>query len=580
LLTIGVAFILLVIGIPSLVSGTSWFARVLFLLSTQTHFQNLGKGVIDLRDVVYYLSLCSIGLLLTITVLRKQRFGIQRTTQVALVIGSVILLNGILMPVTLRADLTQTKQYTLADVSKQTVKDLTQPVTLKLFFTSKVPQDLLALRQDVTDILNEYHQANSNQVIVDIQEPNETDTQSYGIPQIQFNIMGSEKFEVSTGYTGLAIVYGDSYETIPVISDTTTLEYDITAAMQKLTRDKTPELAWVNDHGEVSAKNLQSYLRKQYTVTPTKAADLATTSATTAVLVGPTTAFTDQERYIVDQYIMKGNKVLLLLPGETVDMQYLSASANATDLDKLLEEYGVTVNQDLVADFGSSQTLPFGSNGYTVYQSYPLWPVITADGFNKDSAVTATLQSTTLAWPSSLSVHVANGVTATTLLQTTKQAYSYTGSISVNPNDLTTPNKADLNQKTIGVWLSGHLNSAYPADKLPDGMDASKYVSQTDAGQIIIIADADFVSDNFLQQSLDNATVVVNSIDALSQDTGLMTIRSRAALDRPLKSMTDGEKVVTKYTNIFSGIVIVVLLAGASFYWRRRRDRFAKHLYA
>jgi len=584
LITIGVAFILLVIGLPSFVSGTGWLARALYFISTQSHFQNLAKGVIDLRDVVYYISLTAIATVLTVVVLRQRRVGVQRTAQVGLVIGSIVVLNIVLMSVTFRLDLTQNKQYTLADVSKQTVQGLAQPVTLKLYFSSKVPQNLLALRQDVTDLLNEYRQAGNGHVIIDVRDPSSdtaaaTDTTTYGIPQIQFNVTSQEKFEVSTGYTGLAIVSGTDYQVIPVISDTSTLEYDITAAIKKLSQATTPELAWLNDHGEASTSALQQYLKKQYTITPTKISDLATSTATTLVIPGSTKKFTDDERYAIDQYLMRGNKVVALLPGETINQQYLIAEANSTDLDKLLTSYGVTVNQDMVADFGSAQTIPFGSNGFTVYRQYPLWPVVTPEGFNRDSPITAKLQSTTFAWPASLTVKAPDGVTVTHLADTTDQGYVYTNSTTISPDSIEVPNPADLGKKTLAVYVQGRFASAYTSDTVPASADKTKFVDHNDNGQLIVIGDADFVSDNFLQQSVDNAALVVNSIDALSQDSSLISIRSRTALDRPLKTLTDTEKMVTKYSNIFSGVVVVVILAGVSFAWRKRRDHKAATLY-
>lgn len=584
LLTIGVAFLLLVIGLPSFVSGTGWFANTLYLISTQSHFQNLAKGVIDLRDVIYYLSLTAIGIILTIVVLRHRRVGIQRTTQVGLAIASIVLLNIVLMSFTWRIDLTQNKQYTLADVSKHTVQQLTQPVTLKLYFSSKVPQNLLALRQDITDLLNEYKQAGGGHVIVDIRDPGgdttaEADTTTYGIPKIQFNVTSQEKFEVSTGYTGLAIVTGDNYQTIPVITNTSTLEYDITAAIQKLASAKTPELAWLSDHGEATTTQLQKYLGKQYTVTPVKVTDLATTTATTLVIPGSTKQFSDDERYAIDQYMMKGNKVVVLLPGETINQQYLIAQTNATDLEKLLTNYGVTVNQDMVGDFTSAQTIPFGNNGFTVYRQYPLWPMVTPDGLNRDSPITAKLQSITFAWPASLTVNAPAGVTATDLAYTTAQAHSFDSTAGISPDSIETPAKADLSKKTLAVMLQGSFKSAYTSDTVPASADKTTFIDHVDNNQLVVIGDADFVSDNFLQQTFDNAALVVNSIDALSQDSGLISIRSRTALDRPLKTLTDTEKMVTKYTNIFSGVVVVVILAGTSFYWRKRRDHKATEKY-
>lgn len=585
LITIAIAFLLLVLGLPGMVSGASWLARLAYVLSTQTHFVNLAKGVIDLRDVVYYVSLASLCLYLNVVVLRRRHVSVLRSARWLFVVGSMVLFNVVIMGFSLRADLTQDQQYTLSGSSKTLVQNVTDLITLKLFFSSEVPQNLLAVRQDVIDILQEYKQAGNGHVVVEVVDPKEdsdaqAEAESYGISQIQFNVLEKESFAVSKGYVGLAIIYGDKHDSLPVISDTTTFEYDVSAAIYKLTRDTTPEIAWLSDHGVINTSVLQQYVGQQYTVTPVTLDDLATTTAKTLVIAGPTKEFFDTEQYAVDQYLMKGNRVVVLYDGQSVNTQFLAATPNSTGLETLLKKYGVTVNQDMVADFASSATVPFGSGAFTVYRSYVLWPLIQADGFTQDNPITAKLQALTLPWPSSLTLAPADGETITILAQTSAQSYSYAQVPSLNPDDLVPPDQSSLQAYPVAAWVHGTMKSVYTADALPAGVDASQFVASTDQGQIIVVGSAQFVVDDFLSGSVENGLIVVNAIDALSQDSTLSSIRSRQALNQPMKYLTDTQKVVVKYTNIFSGVVVVLLLAGGSFMVRRRRDRKAQQHYA
>lgn len=583
--TIAIAFVFLIIGLPTVVAKTSLLGRVLYHLSTQTHFENLAKGVIDLRDVVYYASVTTLCLFLNVVALRQRHVSVQRGVRSLFVVGSLILVNIVLLPVSLRFDLTDENQYTLAAASKSMVRQLSDPVTLKLFFSAEVPQDLLAVRQDVVDVLNEYKRAGKGNVVVEVIDPTDdadaqAELRTYGIPEIQFNVLEQESFEVSTGYAGLAILFGDTNESIPVISDTQTFEYDVTAAIYKFSRTEIPEIAWLSDHGVANTSTLQNYLGQQYTVTPVTMDDLATTTAKTFVIAGPTEKFTNKEQYAIDQYVMKGNSVIVLYDGNVINTQFLQATPNTTGLEELLAKYGVTVNSDVVADFASAATVPFGGGAFTVYRSYPVWPVITADGFATDTIITAKLEALTLPWPSSITLTAQEGATASVLAQTSTLSYAYTDLVMLDPDSLFEPNESDLTSYPVAVWLRGKLKSAYTQEAVPKETDASQMVNETEQGQLVVMSNAQFVTDEFIEGGEENVLIVVNAIEVMTQDTLLSTIRSRQALNRPMRYLSDAQKAGVKYGNIASGVVIVLLLAGASFIVRKRRDRKAKQQYA
>ncbi|MBI2411155.1 MAG: Gldg family protein [Candidatus Kerfeldbacteria bacterium] len=583
LITIVAGFIFLLFGMSFFTNSGGILSKVFYLLSTQTHFQNLAKGVIDLRDIVYYFSFIGIFLFINTKSIDKQRKSIHAYSQTVLVVAIAVVVNMLMMSLSVRFDMTEGKQYTLSDATKNIVSRLQDPVTIKVFFSKEVPQDLLALKRDVEDLTSEYKRAGGGNVIVEFTDPKadsaaQKEVSTYGIPQIQFNVVGNEKYEVSNGYAGIALVHGDQYETIPVVSQTTNLEYDMTAAIQKMSREQVPQISFLSDHGVETTGQVQKALEQQYSVNAVTLDDLS--NVQNLVIVGPTEAFTDKEQYTLDQFVMNGGKLFVLLDGMVVNEQYGQVQPNTTGLEKLLGKYGVTVEQNLVADFESPQTLQFGNGPYRVLQPYPLWPKIVSSGLNSENPITGNISELALPWPSEVTIQTPQGATATDLVKTSAHAYAFTDLQSITPDAITTPANDALGQHVLGALLSGSLSSAYANVDKPADVDTVNFKDHVDNAELFVMGNSKFVADDLLQGSTDNALILNNAIDALTQDVSLITIRSRNSLNRPIKTLSDGKKVAIKYTNIFSSVIIVLVVSGATFIIRRRKDHKAKELYA
>ncbi|OGY85990.1 MAG: hypothetical protein A2458_03870 [Candidatus Kerfeldbacteria bacterium RIFOXYC2_FULL_38_9] len=587
LVTIVICFVFLLLGLSFFIDNGGLISKVFYFLSTLTHFQNLLKGVIDARDIIYYFSFILLFLYLNTLVLRKQRRPALKSTKALVAVALAVGINILVFPFSYRLDLTQNKQYTLSGATKNIIENLSDTVTIKVFFSDKVPQNLYALKRDVKDVVEDYRVFGKGHINVEIISPDPQtssgDTTSevvqYGIPAIQFNVVGSEKLEVSQGYAGLAILYKDKHESIPVIADSTNLEYDLTAKIQKMTTDNPPKIAFLSDHGTMSTTLLQKSLSDQYTVgaVTLKTEELAEYQG--LIIAGPTDEFTKEDKYVLDQFVMHGGKLFVLLNGMTVDEQLGTVVPNKTGLDDLLAKYGVTVNKDVVGDFGSPEMLQFGNGLFVVQQPYPLWPRLIAEGFNLENPITSKLSALTLPWPSSLVVEASDGTTITDLAKTTKQSFAYTTLPGISPDLITTPQPDQTQAYTVAALIEGNAESFFTDKDKPAGVDESKYVSSFAQAAIFIVADSQFASDDILKNSPDNALLLMNAVDALSQENSLISIRSRNALNRPLKSIDDSQKALIKYLNIFSSVIIVVVLALGAYFIRRRQDRKAQNFY-
>ena len=161
---------------------------------------------------------------------------------------------------------------------KNVVSNLDDLVTIKAYFTENLPPYLINVRRQVADLLEEYRAyANGNfqfEFIDPAADSTEaTRVQRMGIPRVQMNVIEKDKQQVIQGYLGIAILYEDKNETIPVVQDTRTLEYDLTTAIKRISTKDIKRVGFMAGHGELELNtDLNIALReleKQYQVMPT-----------------------------------------------------------------------------------------------------------------------------------------------------------------------------------------------------------------------------------------------------------------------------------------------------------------------
>src|SRR3989344_8692869 len=171
------------------------------------------------------------------------------STQIIIVIGIIAALNFLSYQIFTRFDLTQGKIYSLSDISKATAANLNDIVNIKAYFSAELPPQFMNVRQETKDILAEYQNYAPQKLRVEFIDPKDNlelqqKLQILGIPQLQFNILENEKYQVINGFLAIVVSFGDKQQAIPVVSDTKNLEYQLTSAIKKVTADAFPELAF------------------------------------------------------------------------------------------------------------------------------------------------------------------------------------------------------------------------------------------------------------------------------------------------------------------------------------------------
>jgi len=529
----------------------------------------------------------------------------QTTIEILIVIGIIIVINILGQFYYARADLTEDKEFTLAESSREVVSDLPDIVRLRAYVSSDLPPSLQQVEQKLRDLLDEYRASASAKLTIQFIDPADLDEQekqgllTKGIEETQVQIMESDQLSYRSVYMDLEIEYLNGYEIIKGIPWVENLEYEITSAILKLISAETPTIGFLTGHGEMSTQSnyttLAESLKELYTL---QDVDLGNgrqvpENINTLVIAQPTQPFTERHRYVVDQFLMRGGKLVIM--GNGVKIEQISgeqATFQTFPLDSLLAEYGVRIHSDLVADTAFNLNVPGGQmGGFRVLVQYPLFPVISPpDGFPSDSPVTRGLDRLALPYASSLELlydKIADETEVVELTKTSVRSYSYPAPVDLSPRQQFLPpgGEADFKKQLTAVQLNGVFTSAFSGRDVPamDPDPNAGAVPQVDTEPmkltsvpttLAVIGNAEFLDDQVLKGIPGNAIFFLNLLDTLNIGDKLIDIRTRTVTNRPLNpNLTPSEKNGLRFWGyIFMPILITVVGTGR-FYLKGQRKR-------
>ena len=240
------------------------FGEILRAIGSGSRFESIQRGVIDLRDLLYYLSLTGIFLMLNVLSLDSKRWStgertrphrIAVTLTTLLVVANLLLLNVWLYPLRgLRLDLTAQREYSLSPTTRDLLGNLQEPLLLRGYFSEKTHPLLAPLVPRIRDMLQEYEVASGGRVELDIVDPardpdKEAEAnQTYGIRPLPFQVAGRYETSIINSYFDVLVRYGDQHETLNfqdlievepqrdgnIDVRLRNLEYDLTSAIKKV----------------------------------------------------------------------------------------------------------------------------------------------------------------------------------------------------------------------------------------------------------------------------------------------------------------------------------------------------------
>ncbi len=546
---------------------------------------------------------------------------------VLIIIVILLVVNAIGSSFFHRFDLTKDKRYTLSPTSIKIIDQVQNPLIIKVYMQGDLPPEFRRLQQETKQLLEEFQAYNSNLVFEFVDPLENKDTSMDNIKELYkkgltpVNITVDDKGKQSQAmvFPWAIAVYDNKEVNIPllknimgasttqkVIGSVQHLEYSIADGLNKITKAKQKKIAVIKGNGELQDVLMAKFLlqvRESYFIAPFTLDSVAKNPLKSleslkeydlALIAKPTETFTDQEKQVLDQYIMHGGKTLWLIDQVTAEMDSLYNPAGATlayprdlNLNDMFFKYGFRINPDLIKDEqGSPIKLATGEQGSaTQFQEFN-WKFAPQVYPSSTHPIVKNLGGIKFDFANPIDT-LKNGVKKTVLLQSSQYSKKIGTPSEVNLEIVTEETSpADYLAKgklPLSVLLEGGFESMYKNRVLP--FEQKNFLDQGNATKMIVIADGDIIKNqldkNFQPVELgydqrsgnlyDNKDFLINCVNYLLDDTGLINIRSKD-LDLPL---LDKEKVYENYSStpiITIGLPILILgIFGFVFTFLRKR---------
>ncbi len=468
----------------------------------------------------------------------------------------------------IRVDLTQDKLYSISDVSREAVSGLEDVLRIKVYFSQKLPNQYIGLEEEVNNILNEYVTYSQGKISLENIDPQdmenpETVLPRMGIPQMRFNVLERDSYQVTTGFMGVAVEYGQEMEVLPVVDDISNLEYQITTAIKKVTQEEVPVVGILSDRGslfnsEEGLSTAREELERVYDLQDVSLEEEdIPEEVRTLLVIGPREKFDQEELEILDDFVMRGGSLFLFVDGIELE-EGLSASQIETGLNDLVNSYGLEVGENLVLD-SSSGRVSFDSGMFNFHTQYPPWVRVQEENLHPESVAVSGLRSLIFPWPSSVDTVATTSEDFIVLARTTSDAWIQEGEDYVlDPESDLEYDQEKTDQYKLAIKTNSPLKSAYSE-------------AETEEGRVVLVGNSNFIRDDFLGGNRSGLVFFQNLVDSLSLDEDLITIRAKEITDRPLQEPSETVQAIVKYFNIFFLAVVVVVFGMVRYYVRKRR---------
>ncbi len=513
-------------------------------------------------------------------------------TSFAVLAGILVLLNLISMRSCLRLDLTRSHAYSLASVSKQYMRELSDPLTVKAFFSKDLPAPFNSNARYLRDLLSDYRSYSRGKLNFQFIDPAEDpayaqEARSLGVYEVQLTAIAKDQFEQKNSTMGVALIYRDRREVIPIVQETGGLEYQLTSAIKRLVQTRTQVLGVTQGHGEAGLyeqlDNLRQLLAKNYEVVPVDlSAGAVPDRVDTLLVAGPTQKLPEDKLYALDRFLRSGRNLAVLAPMIKADPR-VTMQGNLVDsgLSRLLAAWGVGVAPDLVYDAQCQRIAVSQRGDGFIMQNivpYPPFPLVTH--LDPASPVNQNLESFTLPFVSSLTldeaVLKAKGLTGSVLAKSSPRAWAQRNFFMLSPQFIQPPQPDQLRQFDLVAAVSGTFPSAFAPDRLPapaPGETLPSWLPQAKPARLAVVGGADFLGNDFINPRSGDQVVrfAQNLIDWVAQDPALIEIRNKGLSAPSLAGVGDARRRIIKYFNLI-GLPLLAALAGLGM-WRRLQHR-------
>lgn len=527
----------------------------------------------------------------------------------------------------IKFDLTEEKRYTVSDATKTLLRELNQDVFFEVYLAGDLPPNFERFRSSIQEMLQQFGDESSNKVQFKFTDPTQAQSAQArnefyksltdkGLQPTNLNyVQDGNKLEklvfpaalVSQGMDELPVnlLKGNRAAGPEEILNQSIegLEYELASVIAQLNGGGTKRVAFITGHGSPEGDLVAGFrhsILSKYDLYDVRLEGRKELVGYDAVIVGmPTERFSEPEKYLLDQYLMKGGSLIYFLDALTVNMDSIGTADGTVaipydiNLDDQLFRYGVRLNKNFVLDFNSGE-LPivdgnFGDRAQIQMLAWPFFPLIT--NFSKHPSV-RNLDAILTRFTSTIDTVRADGIKKTPLASTTQYSKVLGPPVRVSLDDLRSeliPDRFNDGVKNVSFLLEGKFTSLYANRPAPSGFDKEGFIAKGEEGKVIVFGDGDLITNDFdpktgeplamgvesyTKATYANERFILNTLDYMVDDSGLIETRAREVKLRPLDKVKLKQER-TKWQTINLVLPIILLLIGGGIKWYLRKRKFA-----
>ena len=541
-----------------------------------------------------------------------------------ILIGIILVINLLADSLFWRFDLTATQQYSLSDYTREALGELEQPLFVTVYLEGDFPPNVRSYQEAVRSTLLEMTQYADGMLDFEFVDPSDkpellqffqerrfsptpinvrvspTETkQQYMWPLARFRF--PEREDVYVDLLRWATVLTPQGRQVDFSRAEADLEYKLMSAVRKLTRTEPGIVALLQGHGELPVEavpDLAAEIQTSYQLYTLALKNVPnyeiSPSIDVLIVLQPTRPFSERDKYELDQYLMRGGRILWVLDYQQVDMDMYRKQSTLTqlyelNLDDLFMRYGLKLNYDLVQDQNCELTEVFQTDnegGNFVSKRWLFYPMVTSLPVHP---ISRNVDAVLLRYASTLDTFYQEGVRKSVFLQSSPRSRTIQGQqfIDLNAYLQSPPPEALFNQgpQITGLLAEGVFQSLFvgreaPTDSLAPRPPAARFGARNNPvapGALAVIADGEFVQGKLFQgqrgyMPYDNKSLVMNAIDYLAGDDALTRIRAKEVVERRLNFETvQGRTGLVRFLTLGLPLILIVLAGLARGYLRRRR---------
>lgn len=487
-------------------------------------------------------------------------------TAIIVTIAILVMVNFFAARLFFRLDFTADKRYTLSQATKNILRSLEEPVTVVAYFTKDVPPDILSIRNDFKDMLVEYANVSKGKVLYEFVDPNKNQESEQralqaGIQPVLLSSREKDEAVQKKVFLGVKISKGERSDIIPLIQPGAAMEYSLSSSIKKLTVKNKSLIGLIQGHGEPSAgvypqamEPISILYRVEHVNLDDPGLNLSKYKALAMIGTKDSVPATHFNR--IDQYLENGGRLYLAF--DRVHNENAYGFPVGTSIDEWLHKRGVSVEPSFIIDINcGSIGVPQQQGGmnYVANVRFPYLPVIS----NFEShPITKGLEQVLLQFASPITFKNTPGI-----------KYSVIAKSSDKAGILPAPLTFDVYKQ----WQQ----SDFPIAK---GIAVAATIEGTSKSgkpyKMVIITDGFFAVNGEGQSAQevqpDNVNLMVNSFDWLSDDTGLLDLRTKEVTSRPLDAKSDAVKMLIKWLNFLLPVILILVYG----FYRMQKKRNIK----